>query len=57
MHLPDSNTVCFQGVTFNWGFLGGAVVKILPADAGNTRGAASVPGLGRSTGVGNGNPF
>ena len=35
MHFPDSNNVCFQGVTFNWGFLGGAVVKILPANAGN----------------------
>ena len=34
----------------------GAVVKNLPADAGDTRDVGSVPGLGRSLGVGNGNP-
>ena len=36
------------------GFLGGSVVKNLPA---NVRNAGSVPGLGRSPGEGNGNPF
>ena len=36
------------------GFLGGAVVKNLPANAGNID---SIPDLGRSPGVGNGNPI
>ena len=31
------------------------VVKNLPADAGDTRNASSIPGSGRSLGVGNGN--
>ena len=35
-------------------FPGGTVVKNLPADAGE---AGSIPGLGRSPGVGNGNPL
>ena len=35
-------------------FLGGAVVKNPPADAGD---AASIPGWGRSPGEGNGNPL
>ena len=30
------------------------VVKNLPVDAGETRDAGSIPGLGRSPGVGNG---
>ena len=36
------------------GFLGGAVVKNLPADAGD---AGSIPGLGRSSIGGNGHPL
>ena len=36
------------------GFPGGSVVKNLPANAGD---ASLVPGSGRSTGGGNGNPF
>ena len=36
------------------GFSGGTVVKNLPANAGDT---GSIPGLGRSPGVGNGNPL
>jgi len=39
------------------GFPGGTVVKNLPANAGCTRDAGSIPGLGRSPGGGNGNPF
>ena len=35
-------------------FPGGAVVKNLPANAGD---ASLIPGSGRSPGVGNGNPF
>ena len=33
------------------------VVKKLPANAGDARDANLIPGLGRSPGVGNGNPF
>ena len=36
------------------GFPGGSVVKQLPANVGD---AGLIPGLGRSTGEGNGNPF
>ena len=36
------------------GFLGGSVVKNPPDNAGD---AGSIPGLGRSPGVGNGNPL
>ena len=36
------------------GFLGGSVVKNLPANAGD---AGSIPGLERSPGGGNGNPL
>ena len=39
------------------GFPGGVVVKNLPANAGDTRDAGSIPGSGRSPGVGNGNPL
>ena len=42
------------------GFPGGAVVKNLPANAGIAGDAgdvSSIPGLGRSCGVGNGNPL
>ena len=37
------------------GFPGCEVVKNLAINAGNTRDAGSIPGLGRSPGVGNGN--
>ena len=39
------------------GFPGSAVVKDLPADAGDTGGTGAIPGLGRSPGGGNGNPL
>ena len=39
------------------GFPGGPVVKNLPANAGDTGNVGSVPGSGRSPGVGNGNPL
>ena len=39
------------------GFPGGATVKNPPDDAGDRRDAGSVPGLGRLTGGGNGNPL
>ena len=39
------------------GFPGGAVVKNLPANAGDARDSGLIPGLGRSPGVGNDNPL
>ena len=36
---------------------GGAVIKNLPANAGDSRDVSSIPGLGRSPGGGNGNPL
>ena len=36
---------------------GGAVVKNLPANAGDTTDVGSIPGSGRSPGEGNGNPL
>ena len=38
------------------GFPSGAVVKNLPANAGDTTDMSSIPELGRSSGLGNGNP-
>ena len=43
--------------SFCYGFLGGAVVKNPCANAGDERDVGSIPGLGRSPGVGNGNPL
>ena len=39
------------------GFPGGSVVKNTHANAGDTRDSGSSPALGRSPGVGNGNPL
>ena len=39
------------------GFPGATVVKNLPADAGDTRDMALIPGSGRSPGEENGNPL
>ena len=39
------------------GFLGGSVIKNLPANAGDIRDASLIPGSGRSPGEGNGNPL
>ena len=56
----------FSGHTVLWilshvcicvGFLDGAVVKNLPANAGNTRDTGCISGLGRFPGVGDGNPL
>ena len=38
-------------------FLGGAVVKSLPANAGDAKDAGLIPGSGRFPGIGNGNPL
>ena len=39
------------------GFPGGASVKNLPANAGGSRDAGSIPGLGQFPGGGHGNPL
>ena len=39
------------------GFSGGTVVRNLPANVGDARDAASIPGSGRSPRGGNGNPL
>ena len=39
------------------GFPGGSVVKNLPANAGDSGDASSIPGSGRCPGGGNGNPL
>ena len=39
------------------GFLGGAVVTNPPANTGDRRDSGSIPGSGRSPGIGNGNPL
>ena len=40
-----------------YGFLGGSVIKNLPASEGNTGNMNSIPGSWRSPAVGNGNPL
>ena len=40
-----------------WGFRGGTVVKNSPANTGDTGVMGSIPGLGRSPGIGDGNPL
>ena len=40
-----------------WSFPGGAVVKNLPANAGDAGNTGLIPGSGRSSGGGNGNPL
>ena len=44
-----------KDVFFRKGFPGGAMVKNPPANVGDARDMASIPGLGRSPAVGNGN--
>ena len=43
--------------SFCYDFLGGAVVKNPPANARDERDVGSIPGLGGSPRVGNGNPL
>ena len=50
------NLVILRKLSFPWGFPGGTVIKNLPANAGDTGDASLIPVLGRSPGVGNGNP-
>ena len=51
-------TLGFNYVTYTgMGFPGGTVVKNPPANAGDSRDAGLIPGLGRSHGEGNCNPL
>ena len=55
---PSSSRCDFVlGVPIVTGYLGGAPVENLPANAGNTGDSGSIPGSERSPGVGNGNPL
>ena len=47
----------FTYIYINEGFQGDSEVKNLPSHAGNTGEEGSIPGSGRSLGVGNGNPI
>ena len=53
-HFSDNGIYSFQSVVGTLGLPGGSVVKNLPASA---RGMVSIPGIGRSSGEGNGNPL
>ena len=56
-----SQTRLSDWTELNWylrrGFPGGSVVKNPPGNAGDTEVVGSIPGSGRSPGVGNGNPL
>ena len=49
--------VLFYFIIYNQGFLDGSVVKKSTCNVADTGDLASIPGLGRSPGEGNGNPF
>ena len=57
LHAPVVVKLSRHNLCSYLGFPGGAVVKNLPANAVDTRDADSIPGLGRSPGIGNGNPI
>ena len=52
--ICQSQTPNLSPLLVTVGFLGGSMVKNLPANAGDT---GLIPGSGRSSGVGNGNPL
>ena len=47
----------YSMLMYNVGFPGGSVVKNWPASVGDTEDLGSIPGWGRSPGVGIGNPL
>ena len=61
MFLPYSKVkqfyVYISPLFFSKGFLGGTVVKNLPANAGDSENSDLIPGSGRSPGAGHGNPL
>ena len=53
--MPKNEYITLINIQYiNMGFPGGSVIKNLPANAGDV---GSIPELGRSPGVGNGNPL
>ena len=57
-HVPELLVLITEGrLRPHWGFPVVLVVKNLPVNAGDIRGAASIPGSGRSPGGGHGNPL
>ena len=55
--IPEGMHVILELLHISKGFLGGAVAKNLPANAGDTRDVGSIPGSARSSGGGNDNPL
>ena len=53
----DDLEFCLVGSLHLMSFPGGSVVKNLPASAGDTGDMGSIPGSGRSPGIGNGYPL
>ena len=53
--FPLQHQLCFSNLTL--GFPDGSVVKNLSANAGDTRDIGTIPGWGRSPGIGNSNPL
>ena len=54
--IPSMLALLSSGLALQ-GFPGGSVVKNPPASAGDAEDTSSISGLGRSPGVGNGNPL
>ena len=58
VRIEDLNSIINQlDLRKYMGSLGGSVLKIPPANAGDTGDVVSIPGLGQSLGGGNDNPF
>ena len=53
----DPNSIYYIYLSIDMAFPGGIVVKKPPATTEDARDTISICGLGRSSGVGNGNPF
>ena len=49
--------MCITNYSISIGFPGGTVVKNPPANAGDVRDVGLIPGSGRSSGVGTGDPL
>ena len=52
-----NKNLLYTAESINEGFPSGARANNLPANAGDTRDASSIPGSGRSSGAGKGNPL
>ena len=56
-HQKSNLVDAMESSQHGMGFPSGSVPKSLPANAGDARDMVSIPGSGRSPGVGNGNPL